>query len=78
MNIVMKYFEAIDLSVMSIRNTFDQKGFQCGTAPFQGMYRAVFQRRIRFSVFFLFFDDFDKVELESQLCTLYQLSMIVV
>ena len=31
MNIVMKYFEAIDLFVMSIHNILDQKGFQTCT-----------------------------------------------
>ena len=75
------YFEAIDLSAMSLRNRFDQKGFQTFSNVEQLLFKACtgqcFKEELD-SVRSFFFDDFDKVELESQLCTLHQLYSSVV
>ena len=75
------YFEAIDLFVMSFRNRFDQKGFQTFSNVEQLQFKACtgqcFKEELD-SVCSFFFDDFDKIELESQLCTLHQLYSSVV
>ena len=70
------YFEALDLAVTSISSRFDQKGFKVFSSVEQLLFKACrgqdFKDELTYVCEF-FYNDFDKVELESELLTLQKL-----